>query len=74
MRRRATIAALVATAMALALVGWLGAGGSAATKPAHPSKQELAKKLLETKGVQLTPGSPRVRGPGGIRQRAGRRA
>jgi hypothetical protein len=38
MRRRATIAALVATAMALALVGWLGAGGSAATKPARPSK------------------------------------
>jgi hypothetical protein len=55
MRKRATIAALVATAMALALVGWLGAGGSAATKPARPSKQELAKKLLETKGVQLTP-------------------
>jgi hypothetical protein len=55
MRRRATIAALVATAMALALVGWLGAGGSAATKPARPTKQELAKRLLETKGLQLTP-------------------
>jgi hypothetical protein len=55
MRKRAIIAALLATAMALALVGWLGAGGSAATKPARPSKQELAKKLLETKGVQLTP-------------------
>jgi hypothetical protein len=54
MRKRAIIA-LVATAMALALVGWLGAGGTAATKPARPSKQELAKKLLETKGLQLTP-------------------
>ena len=55
MRKRATVVALVATAMALALVGWLGAGGTAATKPARPSKQELAKKLLETKGLQLTP-------------------
>jgi hypothetical protein len=55
MRKRATIVALVATAMALALVGWLGAGGVAATKPARPSKQELARKLLETKGLQLTP-------------------
>jgi hypothetical protein len=55
MRKRATIAALVTTTMALALVGWLGAGGSAAPTPARPTKQELAKKLLETKGVQLTP-------------------
>ena len=55
MRKRATVVALVATVMALALVSWLGAGGTAATKPARPSKQELAKKLLETKGLQLTP-------------------
>jgi hypothetical protein len=55
MRRRTTIAALVTVAMALALVGWLGSGGSAAPTSDRPSKQELAKKLLETKGLQLTP-------------------
>ncbi len=74
MRKRATIAALAATTMALALVGWLGAGGSAAPEPARPSKQELAKRLLETKGLRLTPGRPRIRGQGGSWQRAGRRA
>jgi hypothetical protein len=55
MRKRTAIAALATIAMALALVGWLGSGGSAAPPPARPSKQELAKKLLATKGLQLTP-------------------
>jgi hypothetical protein len=55
MRRRATIAALVTVAMGLALVGWLGSGGSAAPTSDRPTKQELARKLLETKGLQLTP-------------------
>jgi hypothetical protein len=55
MSRRTTIAALVTVTMALALVGWLGSGGSAAPTSDRPSKQELARKLLETKGLQLTP-------------------
>ncbi len=41
MRRRTTIAALVTVAMALALVGWLGSGGSAAPTSDRPTKQEL---------------------------------
>ena len=82
MRKRATIAALAATTMALALVGWLSAGGSAAPQPARPSKQELAKKLLETRGLQLTPaarafvarvaaGSERAAEPEGAEARVG---
>ena len=55
MRKRTTIAALATITMALALIGWLGTGGSAAPTPARPSKQELAKKLLATKGLELTP-------------------
>jgi hypothetical protein len=55
MRKRTTLAVLMAVAMALALTGWLGSGGSAQTRPAQPSKQELAKRLLETRGLQLTP-------------------
>jgi hypothetical protein len=41
--------------MALALVGWLGSGGSAAPTSDRPTKQELARKLLATKGLHLTP-------------------
>jgi hypothetical protein len=39
----------------MALVAQFNGGGSAATEADQPSKQELARKLLETKGVQLTP-------------------
>ena len=55
MRQRAVLVAVVVTAMAIALVGQFSGGGSAATKPDQPTKQELAKKLLATKGLQLTP-------------------
>jgi hypothetical protein len=55
MRKRTTLAVLMVVAMALALIGWLGAGGVAQTRPARPSRQELAKRLLETRGLQLTP-------------------
>ena len=41
--------------LAMALVAQFSGGGSAATRADQPSKQELARKLLETKGVQLTP-------------------
>jgi hypothetical protein len=55
MRQRTILAALVVTVLAMALVAQFSGGGSAATKADQPSKQELARKLLETKGVQLTP-------------------
>jgi len=55
MRQRTILAALVVTVLAMALVGQFSGGGSAATKADQPSKQELARKLLETKGLQLTP-------------------
>ena len=55
MRNKTLIAALAAAVMALGLVGWLGAGGTAATRPAGPSKQELARRLWDRPGVQLTP-------------------
>jgi hypothetical protein len=55
MRQRTILAALVVTVLAMALVAQFIGGGSAATKADQPSKQELARKLLATKGVQLTP-------------------
>jgi hypothetical protein len=55
MRQRTVLAALVVTVLAMALVTQLSGGGSAATSPDQPSKQELARKLLETKGLQLAP-------------------
>jgi hypothetical protein len=55
MRKSAGMAVLVIVAMALALTGWVGSGGSAQTRPAKPSRQELAKRLLETRGLQFTP-------------------
>jgi hypothetical protein len=55
MRQRTILATLVVTLLAMALVAEVSGGGSAATKADQPSKQELARKLLETKGVQLTP-------------------
>jgi hypothetical protein len=55
MRQRTILATLVVTLLAMALVAQFSGGGSAATSPDQPSKQELARKLLETKGVQLTP-------------------
>jgi hypothetical protein len=55
MRRKAGLAVLVIVAVALALTGWLGSRGSAQTRPSRPSRQELAKRLLETRGLQFTP-------------------
>jgi hypothetical protein len=55
MRQRTALAALVVAVLAMALVAQFSGGGSAATKTDQPSKQELARKLLDTKGVQLTP-------------------
>jgi hypothetical protein len=55
MRRNTGLAVLAIIALALALTGWLGSGGSAQTRPATPPRQELAKRLLETRGLQFTP-------------------
>ena len=49
MRQRTILATLVVTLLAMALVAQFSGGGSAATKPDQPSKQELARKLLETR-------------------------
>jgi hypothetical protein len=42
MRQRTILATLVVTVLAMALVAQFSGGGSAATNPDQPSKQELA--------------------------------
>jgi hypothetical protein len=49
MRQRTILAALAITVLAMALVAQFSGGGSAATTADQPSKQELARKLLETR-------------------------